>query len=890
MEMRALLNRKGSPLSVVRLVVWLWLGTVPGWAASAVSAALQAMPTLDPNLAVFPDNSLYDVSARLDAPAGRHGFVTVKNGHFAFADGTRVRFFGVNLAKDSVFIDRPQIDVVINRFARAGINLVRIHHIDDVTGILGSDGDYFNEDKLAILDYWIARLKARGIYLCLDLNDYRTFRGAPERGLEQLGRGAKPYAVFDQELIRLQIEYARKLLVEHINPHTGLSYARDPAIALLEIYDENGLFIRRNDWPTLREPYLSRLTALWNDWLRQRYGSTEMLYSAWVNYAGQPALRPDESLETGTVRLPKMALDAGVAATITDPLRAPVRVSAGALFAHDLQTTYLQTMMRALRGMGIRIPITAVGAQDILPDLIATAATTDFIGINFYWDHPLFDPGREWTPPFYFAMNNPLTDNPNYAFPTTVSLARMHDKPLVVRELGYCYPNPYRGMGMIEAAAYGAMLDLDAIFLFTYGADSTARTIGYFDIHLDPLRWGLIAQAARLFLSGEVLPATTTVGIGYSGVDAFTWYQYLNALYQLAFTTRVVNYAPSTPEPHPFDLLVASGRSSGSRWTGERQLLLANFRHNSLQFQAMEVGLVEFNGYNLLTGRSGTLPFAFFGMGYDQDVVKSLPALPVFSTQDVMANGLQPLAMADTATLGFLDPKRRVLGFHNLTPDLAVRFAVDALQTWRKTPMTHRELDRGRWISTTRQLVRDTAARRLIVETPTLQALVGRLDGSATNTSLVRLATATPIGTFTVESLDGRPLDQSTSLLMKMTSVARNDLMRIEQAPTGPKPRRLTALGVAPIRTDGRPTATPTRLLIGGKRVIDLYLQNGTWEYLTAPDRALLYVDTGDVRVVLPATPKEVRWHTGGPPLIYTPDSPSLTIPPGVRMTEIVWQ
>ena len=30
----------------------------------------------------------------LDAPAGKHGFLTVKNSHFYFEDGTRIRFLG----------------------------------------------------------------------------------------------------------------------------------------------------------------------------------------------------------------------------------------------------------------------------------------------------------------------------------------------------------------------------------------------------------------------------------------------------------------------------------------------------------------------------------------------------------------------------------------------------------------------------------------------------------------------------------------------------------------------------------------------------------------------------------------------------------------------------
>lgn len=43
------------------------------------------------------NKSMMDFSFLLDAPAGKHGFVQVKNGHFVFEDGTPARFFGLNI-------------------------------------------------------------------------------------------------------------------------------------------------------------------------------------------------------------------------------------------------------------------------------------------------------------------------------------------------------------------------------------------------------------------------------------------------------------------------------------------------------------------------------------------------------------------------------------------------------------------------------------------------------------------------------------------------------------------------------------------------------------------------------------------------------------------------
>ena len=81
----------------------------------------QAVPILDPNACAFPDASLVEATDLLEAPAGTHGRVfSAKDGHFYFEDGTRALFWGINVAKESVFQPRELIDEAIAAIARAG--------------------------------------------------------------------------------------------------------------------------------------------------------------------------------------------------------------------------------------------------------------------------------------------------------------------------------------------------------------------------------------------------------------------------------------------------------------------------------------------------------------------------------------------------------------------------------------------------------------------------------------------------------------------------------------------------------------------------------------------------------------------------------------------------
>jgi len=58
---------------------------------------------LEPDRPLYPDSCLCDMSYLLDAPAGRHGFLTTHpDGHFYWADGTRARFWGINISSRSL--------------------------------------------------------------------------------------------------------------------------------------------------------------------------------------------------------------------------------------------------------------------------------------------------------------------------------------------------------------------------------------------------------------------------------------------------------------------------------------------------------------------------------------------------------------------------------------------------------------------------------------------------------------------------------------------------------------------------------------------------------------------------------------------------------------------
>ncbi|KPK57395.1 MAG: hypothetical protein AMK73_10200, partial [Planctomycetes bacterium SM23_32] len=183
-------------------------------------------------------------------PAGKFGPVQAgADGHLYVGD-ERVRFFGVDLAFSGNIPLKQDAPKIAARMAKFGINIVRFHIMDMQRfpeGILAKDVPHTRDlepEGMDRLDYFIAQLKASGIYVNLNTLTYRYINrhdGLPAE-IEELPRAQDRNIVgfFYAPAIELQKEYARKLLT-HRNPYTGLTYAEDPAVALVEIHNENGL-------------------------------------------------------------------------------------------------------------------------------------------------------------------------------------------------------------------------------------------------------------------------------------------------------------------------------------------------------------------------------------------------------------------------------------------------------------------------------------------------------------------------------------------------------------------------------------------------------------------------------------------------------------------------
>ena len=453
-------------------------------------------------------HSPVDVSFLLDAPAGKHGFIQVVNGHLATGDGKRIRFWGVNItdwSKGSRQIpskaDAPYIAATLARF---GINCVRFQFLDleAPRGLI--DGHTqgtrtLDADQLDKEDFFIAELEKHGIYIDFNLLVGRPFKEADGvQDANLLREGAKGTSLFDRRMIELQKEYAAQLLA-HTNPYTKLKYTDDPAVAIVEINNENALYI---GFHAPSPFYLHELTELYNSWLTT-HRSPEQL----------AALRDISGVRDDQGPIPLMTGFRAVGATAP-----PDRFYAEAGFYDDTERNYFAEMTTYIKQ--------TLGSKSLIIDtadhshsgsgypLLLATLQSDIIDGHTYWQHPEM-----------YVRKSPMVGDPFNSTVVELSRSAIAGKPYTVSEVNNPFPNDYDGEGIPILASYAAFQDWDGIFWYTFEPKSDPEWKPFvgdpFDISLDPVKMPELAAGALAFLRGDVEKSHSIEERSYSQKQVF---------------------------------------------------------------------------------------------------------------------------------------------------------------------------------------------------------------------------------------------------------------------------------------------------------------------------------------------------------------------------------
>ena len=392
------------------------------------------------------------VAHLLDAPAGKHGFVRVKGSDF-ITDKGQIRFNGTNLTGPANFPEHDVADRLAARLARLGINCVRLHSMDawysyhyaTPQQCLLDDETHtrrkISETQLEKLDYLVAALKKVGIYVNINLHVARTL---DERdGCPKGPWGNKTVGLFMPRMIELQKEYAYNLLT-HVNKYTGNAYTDEPAVAMIEITNENtGLIVlrTRNKLQELGKVFLDELEKQWNDWLRRKFPNDK---------------RFDVKMISILNRDPKLPKDVN---------------EIFYRFLWETELAYYTGMYDYIRNtLKAKMPVSGSQSSSFSPRKMQSQL--DYVDSHGYFHHPE-GKGNPWLQ-LYKGVTNSWTAGGESIVHTMRLLKWQKDrasnpkKPFTISEYNHPYPSPFVGEAQPIACAYGQLMGWDGIFQYSY--------------------------------------------------------------------------------------------------------------------------------------------------------------------------------------------------------------------------------------------------------------------------------------------------------------------------------------------------------------------------------------------------------------------------------------
>lgn len=407
---------------------------------------------------VLPGSALdFSTLGLQDAPAGKYGWLKAVDGRFEFEGrpGTPVRFYGTNLCFTANYPDHELADILAGRLARLGYNALRLHH---------HDRDWAQGDNADRLDYFIAALLKKGIYITTDLYVSRPVRWR-DLGIDRKG-------IMDKNLFKALVgcndlafenwcAFAGDFL-NHVNPYTGRALKDEPGIPFISIINEGKLMMH---------------------WYNSGKSESEDLLAAWHEYGGTGPLP-----KTGSAEF--TSFSGWFNRRIFERCAGFVRsLGAKALLTNDNNGSE--------HGTG----------EDATP-------LYDYVDNHFYVDHPQFLEKR-WRLPVHCGNSNPVFTGGPTLF--RKGYAHGSDKPYTITEWNFSGPGRYRGMGGVMTGALASVQGWDGLwrFAFSHSRDDfdPARThsLSYFNCSTDPLMLASERACICLFLRGDAAEGSEAV-------------------------------------------------------------------------------------------------------------------------------------------------------------------------------------------------------------------------------------------------------------------------------------------------------------------------------------------------------------------------------------------
>jgi hypothetical protein len=468
----------------------------PGWWA------------FEPGAETFGPDAWLDLRSLNENEAGQSGFIQADSDSFQLGNGQPVRFWGVDVAAPPGDLSPGQMDFMAARFAKLGINMVRIHG-----GLFDRNGDdptRIDPGRLDKYFYLVNALKKQGIYVTLSNYFPLWLTVKPSDGIPGTDdiTGKVPFGllIFEPRMQEIYRSWIKQILTTK-SPYSGRTLAEETSVGVFEIQNEDSLFF----W-TFRPSALGRgprelLEKKFGAWLARKYGTLDLALAAWPGDK-----HPDDSTAEGRAGL----YGAFEMSSAGFPQQSPdrqKRLLDQVHFLAELQHDFYAGMRDYLRqDLGAKWPISASN-WTTAPGLGFIERYT-YSGVEVIDKHGYFGGKHEGDGAAWSVRTGQTYEDKTAMYdPASVPFqyVRLPGHPHIQTEIAWNKPNRYIAEAEPLISAYESLQGVDGVYLFAAGSGNWEHNPGDEWPYMMPGEIGQSPAEALQYRRRDLQPGATVI-------------------------------------------------------------------------------------------------------------------------------------------------------------------------------------------------------------------------------------------------------------------------------------------------------------------------------------------------------------------------------------------
>ncbi len=481
-------------------------GTVkPGQKLNLADAGWWAF---EPDGDTFAKDAALDLRYLNEKTAGESGFVKAAGDEFQLGNGKPVRFWAVNTGRDICDTDDATIDLAAARWAKLGINLVRIH--GGMFDRQGGDPAKISDPSLQHLLHAIQVLKRHGIYTLVSHFFPLWMELKESDGIKGAAMGKNPFALpfFEPRMQEIYKSWIKQILTTK-SAETGKALIDEPAVACFEIINEDSMFFWTFNEKALGAGPLATLEGQYAAWLTKKYSALDKAFAAWGSEKhGRDSV---DSKRAGILDAFHMTRD-GMKGNDDKRKRMTDQIA----FLATTQRGFYADMTAFAKSLGFKAPVSASNwttADNLVLGGVErwTYTATDVVDKHGYFGGK--HEGTDNAAGYSVREGHTYEDKSALLDPDSVPISYLQvvGHPHIHTEIAWNKPNRFIADGNLLVASYAALQGVDGYFWFA-AADGNWLNNGNGNwTWMMPGEMGQSPAAALQYRRGDLTPGPVVV-------------------------------------------------------------------------------------------------------------------------------------------------------------------------------------------------------------------------------------------------------------------------------------------------------------------------------------------------------------------------------------------